>query len=111
MPHGTQIVIRKSSCSITGRARCRGGVELAVTRAVQEAFPLVLVEHEYPLVRVARHPHQDPLRAIRAWAERDFDRAVAMAGAVPGLRSEVDAQVRNRGLGGIGVHGFLATPQ
>jgi hypothetical protein len=40
--------------------------------------------------------------------EGDLDRAVATAGLVPDLRGEVDAEAGNGGLGG---HGFLATPQ
>ena len=87
-------------------------VELAVARAVQEALPLVPVEHEHPLSGIPRHPHQDPLRAfpgaVLGAGEGDFEGAVAAAGALPGLRGEVDAEVGDRGLGG---HGFLATPQ
>jgi hypothetical protein len=40
--------------------------------------------------------------------ERDLNRAVAVPGALPDLRGEIDAEFRDRGLGG---HGFLATPQ
>ena len=43
----------------------RGGrgrvVELPVASAVEEALPLVAVEDQDPLVRVARDPQQDPL--------------------------------------------------
>jgi len=91
-----------------------GVIELAVSRAVQEAFPLVPVEYENPLLRVARHPHEDPLRPIRRYRatgrghEGDLDRAIAVTRAVPGLRGRVDTEFGNRGLGG---HGFLATPQ
>ena len=92
----------------------QGVVELAVSRAVQETFPLMPVEYENPLLRVARHAHEDPLRRIRSYRapgrgyEGDLDRAVAVARAVPGLRGGVDTEFGDRGLGG---HGFLATPQ
>jgi hypothetical protein len=46
-------------------ARSSGGVELAVTRAVEEALPLVPVEYEHPLIRIARYPHQDPVGVVR----------------------------------------------
>jgi len=91
-----------------------GVIELAVSRAVQEAFPLVPVEYENPLLRVACHPHEDPLRSIRRYRatglrrEGNLDRAVAVTRAMPGLRGGVDTEFGDRGLGG---HGFLATPQ
>jgi hypothetical protein len=40
--------------------------------------------------------------------ESDLNRAVTAARPMPGLRGWVDAEFRDRGLGG---HGFLATPQ
>jgi len=43
----------------------RGGVELAVPRAVEEAFPLNSVEDENSLLGIAGHPHEDPLGPIR----------------------------------------------
>jgi len=92
----------------------RGVVELAVARTVQEAFPLVPVEYENSLLRVARDPHEDPQRRIRGdramgrGHEGDLDHAVAVTGAVPGLRDGVDTEFSDRGLG---AHGFLATPQ
>ena len=107
---------------ITGRraGRCRV-VELPVAGAVEEALPLVAVEDEDPLVRVAdtrsrTHSAGTEGEAAAAGAaagcgapgERDLDRAVALAGALPGLGRQVDAELGDRGLGG---HGFLATPQ
>jgi hypothetical protein len=98
-----------------------GGIELAVTRAVDKAFPLMPVKYKYSLVRIARYPHQDPLSVARGSRrggggsrlgggvrEGYLDRAVARPGALPGLRGEVYAQLGDRWLGG---HGFLATPQ
>jgi len=49
----------------------------------------VPVEHQHPLLGVARDPHQDPA----AVGERDLDRAVTAAGAPPDLRGEVDAAI------------------
>ena len=116
----------------------RGVIELAVSRAVEETFPLVPVEYQNSLFGVACHPHEDPLGPIRGcWAavrrrcraagrrrclaggrERcraagrgrkgDLDRAVAVTRATPGLPGEVNTEIGDRGLGG---HGFLATPQ
>ena len=40
-------------------------VELPVAGAIEEALPLVPVEHEHPLIGIARHSHQYPLRAAR----------------------------------------------
>ena len=108
-----------------GRGRV---VELPVAGPVQEALPLVAVEDEDPLLRVTGHAQQDPLgfvRGDRSWGlswrlgpgrgsgwgsgERDLDRAVALAGALPGLGRQVDAELEDRGFA-VG-HGFLATPQ
>jgi len=102
-----------------GRGRV---VELPVAGPVQEALPLVAVEDEDPLIRVAGHAQQDPLgfvRGDRGWGwgpgpgrgsgERDLDRAVALTGALPGLGRQVDAELEDRGFA-VG-HGFLATPQ
>jgi len=92
----------------------QGVVELAVSRAVQETFPLVPVEYENPLVRVTRHAHENPLRRIRRYRaagrghEGDLDRAVAVTRAAPGLRRRVDTESGDRRLDG---HGFSATPQ
>src|SRR5579871_3327368 len=88
----------------TAQSGFRGVVEFAVARAVEEALPLVPVEHQHPLIRVAGHAHQHPA----AVGKRDLDRAVTAAGASPDLRGEVDAELGDRGLGG---HGFRATPQ
>jgi hypothetical protein len=91
-----------------------GVIELAVTRAVKEAFPLVPIEYENSLLRVARYPHENPLRPIRRYRaagrghEGDLDRAIAVTRALPSLRARVDTEFGDRGLGG---HGFLATPQ
>ena len=104
----------------------QGVIELAVSRAVEEALPLVPVEDKNSLLRVARHPHEDPLRPIRRYCpirryrpilryraagrgdEGDLDRAVAVTRAMPGFRGGIDTEFGDRGLGG---HGFLATPQ
>jgi hypothetical protein len=94
----------------------RGIVELAVARAVKETLPLMTVEHEHPLLRVTRHAHQHPLPwggggrdgRIADLGKGDLDGAVATARAVPDLRGEVDTEGGN---GGLGRHGFLATPQ
>jgi hypothetical protein len=87
-------------------------IELAVSRAVEEALPLVPVEYENSLLRVARHPHKDPLRrryrAAGRGYEGDLDRTVAVTRAMPGFRGGVDTEFGDRGLAG---HGFLATPQ
>jgi hypothetical protein len=92
--------------------RADGVVELAVSRAVQEAFPLVPVEYEYSLLRIAGHAHEDPLGPIRGYGaegrEGDLDRSVAATRTMPGLPGGVDTEFGDRGLGG---HGFLATPQ
>ena len=91
-----------------------GVIELAVARAVQEAFPLVPVEYENSLLRVAHYPHEDPVRPIRRYPatgrghEGHLDRAVAVTRAMPGLRGGIDTEFGDRGLG---AHGFLATPQ
>ena len=91
-----------------------GVIELAVSRAVQEAFPLVPVEYENSLLWVAGHAHEDPLGPIRRYRaagpghEGDLDRAVAVTRAMPGLHGGVDTEFGDRGLAG---HGFLATPQ
>ena len=90
----------------------QGVVELAVSRAVQETFPLVPVEYENSLFRVARDAHEDP-QATGRGHEGHFDRAVAVTRALPGLHGGVDTEFGDRGLGdrGLGGHGFLATPQ
>ena len=99
---------------INGRRAGRGRVvKLPVAGAVEEALPLVAVEDQDPLIRVAGHAEQDPLGFVSGArgpgsGERDLDRAVALAGALPGLGRRVDAELEDRGLGG---HGFLATPQ
>src|SRR6266567_930003 len=76
-------------------AASNGVVELAVAGAVQEALPLVPVEHEHPLIGVPRHPHQNPLRAfpglVPGAREGDLEGAFAAAGAMPDLRGQVDA--------------------
>src|SRR5579859_592102 len=96
----------------TAESGFRGVVEFAVARAVEEALPLVPVEHQHPLIRIAGHAHQHPAavsdRVGERVGERDLDRAVTAAGASPDLRGEVDAELGDRGLGG---HGFRATPQ
>ena len=92
----------------------QGVIELAVSRAVEEALPLVPVEYQDSLPRVAGHPHKDPLRPIlRSRAagrghEGDLDRTGAVTRAMPGFRGGVDTEFGDRGLAG---HGFLATPQ
>jgi len=74
----------------------------------------VPVEYENSLLRVARYPHENPLRPIRRYRvagrghEGDLDRAIAVTRALPSLRGGVDTKFGDRGLGG---HGFLATPQ
>ena len=72
------------------------------------------VEDENSPLRVARHPHEDPLgpilryRAAGRGHEGDLDRAVPVTRAMPGFRGGIDTEFGDRGLGG---HGFLATPQ
>src|SRR5271154_469073 len=83
-------------------------VELSVAGTVEKALPLMPVEHQHPLLRVARHAHQDPATGFGSGNARDLDRAVAPAGALPDLRGEVNAELGDRRLGG---HGFRATPQ
>src|SRR6202050_2048525 len=87
-------------------SEARRVVELAVAGAVEKALPLMPVEHQHPLLRVARHAPQDP--PAGSARERDLDRAVAPAGALPDLRGKVNAELGDRRLGG---HGFRATPQ
>src|SRR5450756_355559 len=88
-----------------------GGIEFAVSGAVDKALPLVPVEHQDPPRRVARHPHEDPVAARPAIAQRegDLDRAIAIPRPLPGKTGEVDAElVRGRLVLG---HGTLATAQ
>src|SRR5690349_15268575 len=98
----------------------RGVVELALTGAVQETLPLMAVEHEHSLLRVAGHPHQHPFRAtggsggaggsraigrirgirvlgmsvlgirVRGVREGDLEGAVTVPGTMPDLRGRVD---------------------
>src|SRR5580693_10659625 len=68
-------------------------VELAGPHAVQEALPLVPVVDEHPVVWVAGHAHQHPLRASSQVLvdERDLEGAIAAAGPLPVLRDQIDA--------------------
>ena len=116
MPYGTQIAIRKSSAWLNEESGFSGGVELTVAGAVEEALPLMPVEHQHPLFRIACHPHENPVAVSggRGAGERDLDRTVASAGALPDQRGEVDAELGERRLGGHGYragHGLRATPQ
>src|ERR1700728_5209386 len=83
-------------------------VELACPHAVQEALPLVPVVDEHPVVWVAGHPHQHPLRATSQVLvdERDLEGAITVAGPLPVLCDQIDAEFRN---GRLGIHRFLLT--
>src|ERR1700677_114719 len=61
----------------TSRRTGKGSVvEFTVAGAVEEAIPLIAVEDEHALIRIARDAHQDPVRAVdRGFS--DLDRAVA----------------------------------
>src|ERR1700683_3318692 len=83
-------------------------VELAGPHAVQEALPLVPVVDEDPVVWVAGHAHQHPLRASSQVLvdERDLEGAIAAAGPLPVLCDQIDAEFRN---GRLGIHRLLLT--
>src|SRR6202050_1849330 len=76
-------------------------VELAGPHAVQEALPLVPVVDEHPVVWVAGHAHQHPLRAGSQVLvdERDLEGAIAVAGPLPVLCDQINAEFRNGRLG------------
>src|SRR5262245_11901522 len=94
-----------------------GGVELAVHDAVDEALPLVAVEHRDPSGGIAGHPHEDPVAAgpdsaapgsagpggsgapRRGGREGDLDRAVAVPRPFPVQPGSVDAEVGGGRLG------------
>src|ERR1022692_4810160 len=84
-----------AACASVARAPlARAVVEFALPHAVEEAHPLVPVIDKHPAGLVAGHAHQHPVAAgpDGVTDEGNLDGPVALAGSLPGLRGDVDAQ-------------------
>src|SRR5580700_1777983 len=88
----------RSPALLLQRIHRRTIIEFAVSHTIEKALPFVAVIDQYPPGRVARHPHQHPVRTGPAGAGEHghLDAAVALTGPLPALRGDVDAQFFHR---------------